>query len=321
MGTDSALIELLSDGRFHSGEALGRALGISRAAVWKRLQRLEDLGLHCERVRGKGYRLPGGIDPLQQHRVMELLAGAGATFPVEVVQRTGSTNADLLSRVQAGAKVPTALLAEYQSAGRGRRGRPWVSPYGRSLYLSLAWPFSGGAAQLEGLSLAVGVVLAELLAEIGVTGPGLKWPNDVLVEGRKLAGVLVELAGDVDGQCVAIIGVGMNGELGASGDDIDQAWTDLGRELGRIPERSWLAGKLLADLAAMLALFADRGFASLRSRWELFDVCRDRPVRVSVGEASHAGMARGVAGNGALLVEIDGDIRHFHGGEVTLRMT
>lgn len=319
---DHPLIELLADGQFHSGEELGECLGVSRAAVWKRLRKLERLGLYCQRVRGKGYRLQGGLDLLDRQRIQACLHGAAADMPLTLVQETVSTNTDLLEALRHGEEAPRAALAEFQSGGRGRRGRHWVSPYGGSLYLSLAWPFQGGAAQLEGLSLAVGAVLAQLLAEEGLGGDvGLKWPNDVLARGRKLAGVLIELAGDVDDRCVAVIGVGVNGALGDDhGAFIDQQWTDLRRELGRAPDRNRLAGRLLSRLGEMLPKFAAHGFAEMQSAWTDRDLCRGRPVRLLLGERVTEGIALGVTDKGGLRLDVDGEEQVFHGGEVSLRL-
>lgn len=316
---DSDLITLLADGEFHSGQQLGEQLGVSRAAVWKRLRKLEQVGLVCERVPGRGYRLPGGLDLLDA-AVIRAGLSSGTALPVEVLESTGSTNSDLLERIGTGVELPRVLLAEHQHAGRGRRSRTWVSPWGRSLYLSLAWPFRGGAAQLEGLSLAVGTVIAEMLEARGLSDIGLKWPNDVLVGPRKLAGILIELAGDVDGDCTAVVGVGLNGDLGAHHDElIDQAWTDLRRELGHLPGRNALAADLVSRLATMLPAFEGDGFMNFRARWDRFDLCRGRSVVVQVGERDFAGRAEGVTATGALTVDLDGEYRQFHGGEVSLR--
>lgn len=317
---DRELIPLLADGQFHSGQELGDRLGVSRAAVWKRLQRLQELGIEYERVRGKGYRIPGGLDLLQSERIRAAMDPRRERVPVDVVEMTGSTNTDLLDGLRNGMEPPRALVAEYQHSGRGRRSRSWLSPYGRSLYLSLSWPFSGGAAQLEGLSLAVGTVLAEQLVSEGLEQVGLKWPNDVLVEGRKLAGILIELAGDVDGQCIAVIGMGVNGDLGAlAGEAIDQDWTDLRRELGTMPDRNRLLARLLSELALMLPVFAAEGFRGIKPRWQRFDLARDQVVRIQVGEQIYDGRAEDVTDTGALMVNIDGERRHFYGGEVSLR--
>jgi len=318
---DRELIPLLADGEFHSGQELGDRLGVSRAAVWKRLQRLQELGLEYERIRGKGYRIPGGLDLLQSERIRAAMDPRTQSLPVAVEEMTGSTNTDLLDDLRRGVEPPRALVAEYQHSGRGRRSRSWLSPYGRSLYVSLAWPFSGGAAQLEGLSLAVGTILAEQLASEGVEQVGLKWPNDVLVEGRKLAGILIELAGDVDGQCSAVIGIGVNGDLGNTArEEIDQEWTDLRRELGSVPDRNALVARLLSELALMLPVFAADGFRGIKPRWQPFDLAREQGVSIQVGDQSYHGQAEDVTDAGALVVNIQGERKHFYGGEVSLRL-
>ncbi len=318
---DRDLIPLLADGQFHSGEELGDMLGVSRAAVWKRLQRLQELGLEFERLRGKGYRVPGGLDLLDAERIRHAMNPDAQSVPVDLVEMTGSTNTDLLDHLRTGIDAPRALVTEYQHSGRGRRSRSWLSPYGRSLYFSLAWPFSGGAAQLEGLSLAVGTVLAEQLVSEGIGQVGLKWPNDVLVDGRKLAGILIELAGDVDGQCTAVIGIGVNGDLaGMAGNAIDQSWTDLRRELGSMPDRNRLLARLLSELALTLPVFAARGFRGIKDRWRHFDLARQRNVSIEVGEQAYYGRAEDVTDRGALVVNINDERRHFYGGEVSLRL-
>lgn len=319
---DGAVIRRLADGRFHSGEALGASLGISRAGVWKRLQKLERLGLAIESVRGKGYRIPGGLSLLDE-RVLRAAADLPPqVLDVHLLDVTRSTNADALALSAEGLQRPLAVLAEYQSAGRGRRGRDWQSPYGSNLYLSLACQFSGGAAVLEGLSLAVGVAVAETLAEAGLgERVQLKWPNDVWVSGRKVGGILVEIAGEMDGRCVPVIGVGVNCAMPqAAALEIDQPWTDLSRELGALVDRNHLAGSLLAALLEMLAIFRRQGFAGLRARWQALDGCMGRPVQLSLGERRIHGVARGVNEQGALLLETDGAIERFHGGEVSLRL-
>jgi BirA family transcriptional regulator, biotin operon repressor / biotin---[acetyl-CoA-carboxylase] ligase len=317
---DKDLIWALADGEYHSGEALGSMLGISRAAVWKRVGQLVDLGVDVERVRGRGYRIVGGLRLLDASMLGQRL---GNKMKVQVLGATGSTNADALAQLAGGGQAPFAVLAEYQSAGRGRRGRRWASPYGSNLYLSLGWRFGVGAPRLEGLSLAVGIAVAESLeATAGLSGKvRLKWPNDVWVDGRKIAGVLIELSGDLEDACAAVVGIGINGRLGdiaAAG--IDQPWTDLYRENGKIPDRSLLAADLLERLHHMLETFPDKGFASWRERWLALDGLAGQRVSVTTASGSVSGLGQGVDGSGALvLLGDDGRIERFHGGEVSLR--
>nr|WP_255612637.1 biotin--[acetyl-CoA-carboxylase] ligase [Alcanivorax sp. 1008] len=308
----------MKDGEFHSGEALGKALDISRAAVWKRIERLAALGVDVERVRGKGYRVPGGIALLDYARLNDQLSGS---FPVEVVLSTGSTNEDVVALLRDRQQAPLALLAEHQSAGRGRRGRAWSSPFATNLYLTLGWRFGVGAPRLEGLSLAVGVVVAQALQAAGLGGAvSLKWPNDIWVAGRKIGGVLIELSGDLEEACTAAIGIGINGRLGTtSAAEIDQPWTDFYRETGRTMDRTELAIELLLGLARMLKMFPAQGFAGWRERWAEFDALAGRPVSVSTAAGSIQGVAEGVDGSGALRLRVDGELRIFHGGEASLR--
>lgn len=315
---DTDLIAALEDGEFHSGEELGRVLHISRAAVWKRIERLVVSGVDVERVRGKGYRVPGGFCLLDGARLSRDLADI---LPVEVVLSTGSTNADVVARLRDNQGAPFALLAEHQSAGRGRRGRVWSSPFATNVYLTLGWRFDVGAPRLEGLSLAVGVAVAQALAEAGLDGVvGLKWPNDIWVGERKIGGVLIELSGDLEEACSAAIGIGVNGRLGlASAAEIDQPWTDFFRETGRSMDRTGFAIDLIRRLAAMLQAFPQQGFGRWRESWMALDAVAGRPVILATPAGSVSGIAEGVDGAGALQLRVDGQLRLFHGGEVSLR--
>lgn len=315
------LIRILADGFFHSGEELGVALEVSRAAVWKRLQGLADLGLDIERVRGKGYRLGSGLILLDPGRVLNAGGIREGELDLRVASFTGSTNSDALAEARVGLGRPLAVLAECQSAGRGRRGRSWVSPFGSSLFLSFAVEFPGGAAQLEGLSLATGVVVAETLENcLRLRGIGLKWPNDILLEGRKLGGILIELTGDLDASCTAVIGIGINCAIPRpAGARIDQPWTDLLEATGSVPDRNLLAGKLLAALLEMAAGYVGKGFAWFAPRWHRYDLLKDQDVELWLADERLDGVARGVSDRGALLIEREGRIAEYHGGEITLR--
>ena len=317
--TEHALIASLADGEFHSGERLGEQLGVSRTAVWKQLQKLEDLGVAVESVKGRGYRIAGGLDLLNGEVIIDGMGpAAAAVCELTILKETVSTNDWVKARP--GSWHGVTCLAERQTGGRGRRGRAWVSPYGRNLYLSMGWEFEGGVAALEGLSLAVGVAVCRTLGgRKAHEGIALKWPNDVLLDGRKLAGVLVEMQGDPSGACQVVVGVGVNYGMGeAPGQVIDQPWAD-GREVVDM-SRSQVAGALIRELAAMLASFAERGFAAFREEWSSYDATRDKPVTLTAVNRGVDGVARGIADNGALLVETALGIESFHGGEVSLRV-
>jgi len=316
---DSELIQALADGEFHSGEALGNVLGISRAAVWKRIEQLVAVGVDVERVRGRGYRVPGGVSLLQASTLQKQL---GELMSVEVLQSTDSTNAEVMRRLAGNGPTPLAVLAEYQSAGRGRRGRSWSSPYAGNIYLSLGWRFAVGAPRLEGLSLAVGVVIAEMLSANGLAGRvGLKWPNDIWVDGRKIGGVLIELSGDLEDACAAVVGIGINCRLGsAAAQGIEQPWTDLYTELGSLPDRSALVADLLQRLNDLMIGFPASGFGGWAQRWAVLDALAGQGVQVATASASVSGVAAGVDSSGALrLRKDDGTEMLFHGGEASLR--
>lgn len=321
MSTSSAadleLIRLMADGGFHSGQEMGVVLGMSRAAVWKRLQKLSGLGLDIESVKGKGYRLPGGIDLLSAN---DIRAGLDHRVDIDVIASTTSTSDDLLGQVDGASRTPRVLLAEYQSGARGRRGKSWLSPFGKSISMSVAWTFPWGASRLEGLSLAVGVAVCRTLASLGVKGVGLKWPNDVLVDGRKLAGILIEVAGDMDVSCKAIVGIGINYTLPqAAFEQIDQPCTGLGMHGLPCPPRNLLARTLIDHVLDSLQLFSSRGFAAFREQWCEFDCCAQQPVELRIGERRIKGVASGVTDQGAIIILRDGVRETYVGGEISLR--
>jgi len=320
----STLLSLLADGAFHSGQDLANGLGVSRTAVWKQLKALvAEYGLDLESVRGRGYRIPGGIDLLDAAAVRTALSGRARELlsDMEVLESVDSTNAELARRAAQGAGPGLVCSAERQTAGRGRRGRHWVSPYARNLYLSVLWQFNQGAAALEGLSLAVGVAVARALADCGVRGVRLKWPNDILLDGAKLGGILLEMQGDVAGPCRVVIGVGLNVAMpGEAARAIDQAWTDIATATGgRAPARNAVLAAVLNELLPLLADFEQGGFARWRDEWQALDAFVDTPVLLHTGADTLAGTARGVDARGALLLETSTGVQPVYGGEISLR--
>ncbi|MBN7798310.1 bifunctional biotin--[acetyl-CoA-carboxylase] ligase/biotin operon repressor BirA [Parahaliea mediterranea] len=317
------LLPMLADGEFHSGQALAETLGVSRTAVWKQLNRLEELGLELESVRGLGYRIPGGLELLDAERVRAGLDTAGRNLLAElaVLGSVDSTNAEALRRVAGGAGSGLVCIAEQQSAGRGRLGRQWFSPFARNIYLSMVWEFSQGAAALEGLSLAVGVCVARALERLGVPPVQLKWPNDLLFERAKLGGILLEMAGDASGACQVVVGVGLNVAMPAAAkDSIEQPWTDLASVCGGTsPGRNALLAALLNELLPLLAGFESTGFGPWREPWMALDAFADSPVVITSAERRMAGVARGVDGRGALQLETSVGVQSLFGGELSLR--
>lgn len=319
-----ALVRRLADGRFHSGESLASDLGVSRAAIWKQVRDLRaDLGLEVAAVRGRGYRLARPLELLDRGWIAAALAPATAAGLAEliVLDTVGSTSAHLLPLRPPRSGLGIACVAEQQTAGRGRRGRRWVSPFGANVYLSLLWQFDLPATALAGLSLAAGVAVAQALRGLGIDEVALKWPNDLLWRGRKLGGILVELAGEAEGPTRAVIGVGVNHRMPAdAGAAIDQDWADVAGALpAGTPSRLALVASLLDHLVAALPRFAAGGLAPFLPAWEALDALRGREVVVQLGEGVVRGTAIGVARSGALRLATMTGEREFLGGEVSLR--
>ncbi|MEO4047002.1 bifunctional biotin--[acetyl-CoA-carboxylase] ligase/biotin operon repressor BirA [Pseudomonas sp. CAU 1711] len=314
------VLQLLRDGEFHSGEALGAALGVSRAAVWKRLEHLEaELGLTIHRVRGRGYRLASPLSLLDREAIAAASRSAG--WDALVFDSLDSTNAEVLRRLAEGAPAPLLVLAERQESGRGRRGRSWVSPFGENLYYSLGLRLEGGAFALDGLSLSVGLAVARALQEAGVVDVGLKWPNDLLVGGRKIAGVLLELSGDPAGACQVVIGIGVNvNMLPGAAVAIDQPWTSLRERSGQLVDRTELALLLGCWLRRYLERHEREGFAALREEWESCHLWQGREVSLLAGAQRIDGIVLGVDRQGALRMDVAGQERQFSGGELSLRL-
>ncbi|HEY6131516.1 MAG TPA: bifunctional biotin--[acetyl-CoA-carboxylase] ligase/biotin operon repressor BirA [Halioglobus sp.] len=321
----SMLLPLLASGEFRSGQDLAAAMGVSRTAVWKQINRLAtNRGLSIESVKGKGYRIPGGIDLLDADRVRAMLDARARELitRLEILDTIDSTNAEVLRSAGPGCRSGQVCTAEQQTAGRGRRGRQWVSPYASNLYLSLLWEFNQGVSALEGLSLAVGVAVARALLACDVPPVQLKWPNDVLYDGNKLGGILLEMNGDAAGPCRVVIGVGLNVAMpGLAADTIDQPWTDLKTiTANRHPGRNQLLAALLNELLPLAADFEQQGFTRWRDDWKALDAFADAPVVLDTGSAQWGGIARGVDARGALLLETTNGVQSVYGGEISLRV-
>ena len=316
------LIIALCDGQFHSGEELGEQLGISRTAVWKHVQKLTELGLEIEKVKGRGYCVPGGIELLEDKDIRSQLSKDASCLlsGLAVLQCTDSTNSVARSRAEQGDATGQVVIAEQQTAGRGRRGRHWVSPFARNLYMSAVWGFEGGAAALEGLSLAVGVAVKRAMTHCGVKDVQLKWPNDILHERQKLAGVLLEMIGDPAGFCQVVVGIGVNIDMPQQpAAEICQNWTDMRCAAGMGISRNWVAAELLNQLLPVLDGYQQQGFAAYREEWQESDVFRGEKVSLITPSSEISGLASGVSDSGALCLQIGSERHFFNGGEISLR--
>jgi BirA family biotin operon repressor/biotin-[acetyl-CoA-carboxylase] ligase len=238
-----------------------------------------------------------------------------------VLPSVSSTNEWLMLRSEAGLAAGSICLAEHQSAGRGRRGRTWQSPFAANIYLSAVWEFELDASRLGGLSLAIGVAVARAVAQCGCPDIGLKWPNDLVWGSRKLGGILLEVAGEMSALTRVVVGVGLNVRMPVGvGGDIDQPWVDLQRASGALVSRNRVATVLINELLPTLELFAKAGFAPFAADWAARDVTRGKQVLLRSARAETSGIALGVDAGGALLLDVGGGIERFHGGEVSLRM-
>lgn len=312
------LLKLLKDGEFHSGEDLGVVMGVSRSAVWKKLQQLEaETGLEIHKVRGRGYRLANPLFLLDTQRIEK--HQPGLDWAVRVYDSVDSTNAQAMRLIDGGESLPVLVLAERQTAGRGRRGRKWVSPFAENLYYSLAMRVDGGMRQLEGLSLLVGLAVVKMLRDMGVNGAGLKWPNDVLVGGRKLAGVLLELTGDPADVCHVVVGIGINVNMRAS-DEVDQSWTSMLLESGGVIDRNQVVAHLSKALDTYLSAHRNVGFGAFQAEWEANHLWQGRPVTLLAGSSTVEGVVVGIDAVGALRLKVGDQVQSFSGGELSLRL-
>lgn len=319
------LIRHLADGRFHSGEALAQSLGISRAAVWKHLKGIREiLDMDIHAVSGRGYRLPHPLELLESEKILDALPPEAHSRlnALEIHASIDSTNAHLLAQSAAGSPSGQVCLAEQQTAGRGRRGRQWISPFGTNIYLSILWRYPLAPVELSGLSLAAGLAIVRVLASQGIADIGLKWPNDILWQERKLAGLLLEVTGESEGPSQVVLGVGLNTNLSQQqAEAIDQPWVDLATiPHGEKISRNRLAAKLINQLLEALDNFETCGLSPLLEEWRRHDLYHGKPVRLRMGNRVIDGIHHGIDETGALLLGNGGDVRAYHAGEVTLRL-
>jgi BirA family biotin operon repressor/biotin-[acetyl-CoA-carboxylase] ligase len=324
------LFNLLCDGKSHSGETLAESMGVSRTAIWKQIKTLHEYGVSVEADRGKGYRLNDSVQLFDEQIINNGLSdfASKAVGKVMVERRVNSTNtlaASMLLEFNKQAPQQTknfAVVADQQTQGRGRRGKEWVSPFGRSVYCSLAWRFEAGAAALSGLSLVVAVALVNMLEEMGYSGMQLKWPNDILWQQKKIAGILLEMTGDLAGPCDVVIGIGLNLNLSLLNDvSIDQPWADLQTMDASIAiDKNTIVAQLINHLAESLDLFGRDGFAPFKSAWAKRDAFAGKEVQLTAGtQQVVSGSYNKVASDGSVLIETAAGLQSFSGGELSLR--
>jgi BirA family biotin operon repressor/biotin-[acetyl-CoA-carboxylase] ligase len=316
------ILRRLSDGAFHSGQALAIEFQLSRASVFNVLNQAEAMGLTIHAVRGRGYRIPQPVEWLDGVVAATHLDDVSQAYDVRILDSVDSTNSALITAALNGASDGTVLCAEHQHAGKGRRGRSWHAALGGSLTFSVLWRFDRGLQAMAGLSLAVGLAVARAVNRHSHHPARLKWPNDVLVGYRKLAGILVEVQGDMDGAAFAVVGIGLNVRLNeAQRDAIDQAVVDLA-EMGVMIGRNQLLADCLQELHAVMTTFRQHGFAALRAEWMALDAYAGKEVALLLPNTRGVqGVAAGVDDTGAFLLRDQHAVLNaYNGGEISLRL-
>lgn len=311
------LIKALADGRFVSGQDIADNLNVSRAAVAKHIRALEELGLDLFKVTGKGYRLAKPVQLLDEKAIKSQL---NAHLTVEVHHFIDSTNSYLLRQLSQPISQGQTCLAEYQQAGRGRRGRQWISPFGANLYLSMYWRLEQGLSAAMGLSTLVAIAIAEALKQLLNLTVQLKWPNDIYIDGKKLAGILIDLEGQHLEACHSVIGIGLNIDMPKHVDTaIEQPYTDLQRHVSGQIDRNTLASTIINCLYRHLLQHPATDSSMMIEKWKSLDYFYNKPVKLLAGENKTLGICKGINNQGALLLDVDGNIKTIYGGEVSLR--
>jgi BirA family biotin operon repressor/biotin-[acetyl-CoA-carboxylase] ligase len=315
------ILRLLADGKFHSGEDIAQQLKVSRATVWNALQDAGKLGIEIFSVRGRGYKLPQAVTLLDEQAVLNAIGEQRVWFKLEIHDHLESTNTYMMKKLSSGQAHASCVAANLQTNGRGRRGRSWQAGLGASLTFSLLWRFHCGASALSGLSLAVGVALIRALHSFGITQAQLKWPNDVLIGYEKLAGILIELQGDMEGPSAAVVGVGINLNLPTKiKQHIDQPVIDLASAAPQAINPNELLGVLLKHLAEVLGNFEQKGFTCIRDEWTKHHAYHQKTVKMLHPDGRETiGTVTNVADDGILLVDTALGEQRFSSGEISLR--
>jgi len=323
--THKKLIKQLADGEFYSAKQLADALGVSRTSIWNYLKKIEQVGFELHAVKGKGTRFASSVELLDEETIKDYIPHESRRLlkNFDVLDVCPSTNHFLLEqnnirRLHSG----SVCISEMQTQGRGRLGRTWVSPYAQNICVSFLWRFKNGVDSLSGLSLACGVAVCDTLKKLGVNGHGLKWPNDILWQGKKLGGILVEIQGESQGEYTVIVGVGVNYKMNTkSSEPIDQAWVDITKAHQPDTGRNRLSGELIGSVLNVLASYEERGFKAYVDRWNSYDSHKQQAVKIISGSDVNKGIADGVTENGELrLLKDNGNIQFIVSGEVSLRL-
>lgn len=316
------ILRLLSDGQFHSGVHLAEVLGVSRTTISNRIAQWNTQGVVIDSVTGKGYRLHIPIEWLNKEQIWSKISPSiqQHIYSFDVPQFVSSTNDVVAENLAQQNQSGIVCITEMQGAGRGRRGREWLSPPAGNFYGSIGWVFNDGFGVIEGLSLAVGVAIIKAMESVGAGDLQLKWPNDVLHQGRKLAGILIEMTGEIGGACQVVVGVGVNLQLPETiKQQITQPVTDLYSICGHTVDRQKITAAIISELISLLSDYDKTGFSKWQNDWLSYDAFKNQPVSIVGMQEPVHGIAKGVDEHGNLLLEVEGEMMKIYGGEVSLR--
>jgi len=317
------LLRLIADGELYSGEELGRALGVSRAAIWKMINSLSHYGLTIVAMKGKGYRLSRSIEFLDKQLLLSRMRSPAVKIlnKLEIFEEIDSTNKYLLESPEISDRHACVILAEYQTQGRGRRGNSWISPFGSGINLSVSWHFEQPVESLTRLSLAAGSAVVRVLTSMGFDGIGLKWPNDIFFQGKKLGGLLIEMRGETAGPCDVVIGLGLNFAfpLGFEG-KIEQPWIDLVSIKDSRPSRNHIVAELISEVMLLFDSYVNIKAEDIINEWQQYDCMRGKKAKLKLQGKKIHGLVMGIDNDGALLMSVDNRIQKYTAGEISLRM-
>jgi len=309
------LIDALAKEGFHSGQALAKEFSMSRAGISKWINKLRDAGYDIHSVPGKGYCFAPYVQPLDTDKIKAQLKGKASCI---INRETGSTNEDVKRFFRANLGNRVFATTEKQTQGRGRRGRVWHSPYAQNIYFSLGLKLDLAISELSGLSIVVGLAIADLLKQKSIPIQ-LKWPNDIYLEGKKLGGILVELEGAFEPPCNVIIGVGLNINMPQQDQQIDQAWHCLSEFSGQVINRTELLIELYQQLTTYITEFCEHGMSQFADKWSQYDLYYHQPVQLMSGEQVQTGTNLGINEQGGLRLQTETGEVQINGGEISLR--
>jgi len=318
------IIDVLADGKFHSGEILANQFKVSRVSIWNAISEAEQFGIEIHSVRGKGYKLTHAVELLDESSIKRAIGEQANFFNIEVMDITTSTNSVMMQRASEGLPHASCIATNIQTAGKGRRGRKWVSELGENLTFSFLWRFNQGAAMLSGLSLVVGIALIRTFKQLGINQALLKWPNDVLIfhekAYKKLAGILIELQGDMDGQSLAVIGIGINLNISKKQiKKIDQPAIDLQTITQESMNPNNLIALIIKELARVLSEFELNGFSSLKEEWVMSHAFHEKVISITKGDGQNViGKVIDISAEGSLILQTNQGQLNFSSGEVVL---